>query len=164
MIRHNDNSIIEANQKFCGALKNSHRNSTQSRIKKIIKNFANTKVDGWKIMLNKLQPEQLSLLINLFQQVAKDCVQVGENRCIRILPGGLLHEIFTNTEYAEQFKNMPATNGLAEQSFGSLKHILKYNPNILLNRAEIIARLKTNKTFEWYEHVKKQIHYLQLKL
>ena len=69
-----------------------------------------------------------------------------------------------NKEFSQKFANMPNTNNISEQSFGTLKHILKSNPNILLQKAEIISRLKSNKTFAWLEHVKIQNPFLAQKI
>ena len=79
-----------------------------------------------------------------------------EKRCKRILPGGSLHKIFTDEEFARKFENTPATNDDPESCFGTIKQIMKENPHINYETASIIARLKINKPFLFYDIMKKE--------
>ena len=145
--------LYEVNQKFWNALRNAGTKSQRSTnyTQAIIDEFKETKAEGWKMILNKLRPNDLQKVVTVFQKFAKQCITVGTKRCKRLLPGGLLHSIFHDLNFASNFEKMPSTNDLSERCFGVLKYILKNNPNILLSRADILARSKMNTTFDWFD-------------
>lgn len=124
--------------------------------KSIIKEFADSKPDAWKRLMIDLEPMQCPQLCDLFVQLAGKCLIEGKKRCKRILPGGNLHKIFTDSEFGKPFAKMPATNDDSESAFGVIKQILKSNPHMKYDTGSVLARLKINKTFDFYDLLKKQ--------